>query len=367
MGGNYEVLYSTNSLHLIYTFFVFEKDVDVKLVNYSYSNRGNNLNRIGAILGNNQIIDLNWAYTTLLGEVDKQISKYFLASRRLPSDMIAFIKEGDVSLSAAVETIDFIKEKLSAGIVPTGPMGEKTIYKFDEVSFKAPIQRPGKVVAAGRNFYEHMEESIEGWKERGKHDISKPPFPLGFVKVSTTIIGPYDPIIYPRETQELDYEVELAIIIGNTAKNVVIDDAYDYIMGYTVFNDISARDWQINEMKNLFILLGKNFDSTAPMGPWIVTKDEIDDPQNLDLQLKVNGEIRQNSNLKFMIYKIPELIEHWSMMTLEPGDIITSGTPGGVAIARKPDPRKWYLKPGDVVEAEIAGIGTIRNNIVDDN
>jgi len=161
------------------------------------------------------------------------------------------------------------------------------------------------------------------------------------------------------------HEIELAFVIGKKGKYIKRDEAVEYIYGYTIYNDISERDLQTSEMKHGLLLGGKNMDTFAPIGPWIVTRDEIEDPHNLTMILRVNGEIRQNSNTKHMIHGIFDQIAYWSsLMTLYPGDIFGTGTPSGVAIGRKPSPEPYYLKPGDIVEAEIEGLGVLVNRVV---
>ena len=174
------------------------------------------------------------------------------------------------------------------------------------------------------------------------------------------VIGPEDDIPHPPEVKNLDYEVELAIVIGKPCVDVSEDEALDYVAGYSAFNDISARDTIRGENKNGIHLMGKSFPGFAPMGPYLVTADEIPDPQNLKLRLSVNGETRQDSNLSYMIFKIRDMIAYWSQMGLNPGDVLTTGTPRGVAAGRKPDQAPWWLKPGDIVEAEVENIGRLR-------
>jgi len=159
-------------------------------------------------------------------------------------------------------------------------------------------------------------------------------------------------------------EVELAIVIGKPCVDVSQDLALDYVAGYAAFNDISARDVIRGENKSGIHLMGKSFPGFAPMGPYLITADEIPEPQNLKLNLSVNGEKRQESSLNYMIFKIPEMIAYWSQMGLHPGDVLTTGTPRGVAAGRKPDQPPWWLKPGDVVEAEVENVGRLRNRIV---
>jgi acylpyruvate hydrolase len=308
--------------------------------------------RVGAVLQEGKIVDLMLLWLrigTKLPHTTVQREKFEKCFRGL----VTLLKFGEESIP--------LTQKMLANFEDSKPQGV-TLYAPDEITFLPPIPRPGKFIAMGRNFSTHVQESIEIWKEKGR-EIHAPKLPMGFIKVSTTLIGHEAPIKYPKGVAKLDYEVELALVIGKTAKDVPKEKAMDYIAGYIVFNDVSARDVQMREMENQCLLLGKNFDTCGPMGPCLVLKDEIPDAQNLNMCLRVNGEVRQNSNTRFMIYQIPVLVEYWSQMTLEPGDMIASGTPAGVASARKPDQPSWFLKPGDVIEAEIEGLGVLRNRV----
>jgi 2-keto-4-pentenoate hydratase/2-oxohepta-3-ene-1,7-dioic acid hydratase in catechol pathway len=226
-----------------------------------------------------------------------------------------------------------------------------------DVTLRAPIV-PKKFFHTAGNFREHHEESTRvGW--------SHPVLPwIVFFQNLDAIIGPDEPIIYPEAmTNELDYELELAVIIGKSGKFFGPEEAADYVAGYIVFNDITARDIQREEMKSGVFCLSKSIDTFSPIGPWIVTADEIPDPQNLDMELRVNGQSRQVSNTSRMSVTIPEIISHYSAMGFNAGDIISTGTVSGVA-GFSEDAASLYLRPGDVVEAEIQGIGTLRNPVI---
>jgi len=223
--------------------------------------------------------------------------------------------------------------------------------KEEAAVLKAPILSPPKIICLGLNYRDHAEESGSKIPEE----------PIIFMKPRTSIVGPEEPVVKPSFVKELDYEVELAIIIGRRGKNIPVSKAADYIFGYTVFNDISARDIQFKDGQ---WTRGKSFDTFAPIGPCITAASQIGDPKNLRLRTIVNGETRQNSSTNRMIFDVYEIIHHLSMvMTLEPCDIIATGTPGGVAAFMKPKPR--FLQPGDIVEVEIEKIGTLRNPIVE--
>ncbi len=221
----------------------------------------------------------------------------------------------------------------------------------------APMARPSKIIAVGRNYRSHNTEMSAG-DGRFPNVV-----PSAWVKATSTLTGAFDDVIKPRATQKLDYETELAVVIGRRCRHVREQDATSVIAGYTIASDITARDVVAIERAEGNQLLGKMFDTFCPMGPWFVTADEIPDPMNLALRTRVNGEVRQDSNTANMIWPIPKLIAYLSQMTLEAGDIILTGTPSGVAMGHKGG--DWFLKDGDVLESELEGIGTMRNRIVD--
>ncbi len=259
--------------------------------------------------------------------------------------------EGDRVVALDVPTMREYFER--GGDVP--PTGEEAA--LDEVTLRAPII-PKKFFHTAGNFREHHEESTRvNW--------SHPVLPwIVFFQNIDAIIGPEEPIIYPEAlTNEMDYELELAVIIGKAGKFFTPEEAADYIAGYIVFNDITARDIQREEMKSGVFCLSKSIDTFVPIGPWIVTADEIPDPQNLAMELRVNGESRQVSHTSRMSVTVPEIISHYSAMGYSPGDIISTGTVAGVA-GFSEDAASLYLRPGDVVEAEIEGIGVLRNPII---
>ena len=217
---------------------------------------------------------------------------------------------------------------------------------LDDYKLLAPLPRPPIIYALARNYRGHAEEV----------GLTTPREPAVFIKAPTSVIGPNEYIIYPSFAKRVDYEAELAVVIGKRGKNIPKEKAMDYVFGYTCFNDITARDLQLRNMEeDLPWDLTKSIDTFAPLGPCIVTKDQIPDPHNLKIELRVNGVVRQSSNTKCMVFKIPEIIEYISRFaTLEPGTIIATGTPEGIG----------ELKPGDIVEVEIEGIGVLRNKVV---
>src|SRR5579859_3214557 len=271
---------------------------------------------IGAVVGNS-VVDLNYAYARYLHDVDGEFRAYELAMARIPREMSGFLQGGQRAVDAALRTIEF------AGNLPTeeavGLSGEQLIYSLNDVQLRAPIPRPGKILAAGKNYIDHVAEVGAA----GRVEIQ--PFPRGFVKVASTIVGPGDDVVLPHVTEQLDYEVELAVVIGKPGRYIAKERAYDHIAGYTILNDVSARDIQLAEAKYGNHMIGKNMDTLAPMGPWIAFKDEVPDPMNLELRLTVNGEQRQHATTSQLIHDIPTIIERWSWVTLEPGDVIATG------------------------------------------
>lgn len=228
--------------------------------------------------------------------------------------------------------------------------GQKKAPALKSVKLIAPIDGRPKVICVGLNYTDHANEQ----------GVRPPDEPVIFMKPYTAIIGPTDAIVYPPSIKKLDYEAELGVVIGRICRGILKDEASDYILGYTAFDDVSARDVQFKDGQ---WTRGKSFDTFAPIGPWIVTADEITNPHALKIMSRVNGEIRQNSNTGNMIFKVDEIVSFVSrVMTLDAGDIIATGTPSGVGIFMKPKPR--LLNVGDIVEIEIEKIGKIRNPIV---
>jgi 2-keto-4-pentenoate hydratase/2-oxohepta-3-ene-1,7-dioic acid hydratase in catechol pathway len=222
------------------------------------------------------------------------------------------------------------------------------------VRLLAPIREPQKVICVGLNYADHARES----------GLEPPPEPVIFNKFPTAVAAHGDAIPLPGESQEVDYEAELVVVIGRRARRVAVENALDYIGGYCVGNDVSARDWQIGKPGKQW-LLGKTFDGFAPFGPELVTPDEVGDPGHLRIQCRVNGQVLQDSNTEQLIFSVPQLVAYISQVcTLLPGDVIFTGTPPGVGFARKPP---IFLKPGDVAEVEIERIGLLRNTFVADS
>ncbi len=230
-------------------------------------------------------------------------------------------------------------------------------YPLASVQLKAPII-PKKFFHTAGNYAEHAQEG-----DRANWVAAIKPWIVFFQNVDA-IIGPDAPVIYPEHlTKQLDYELELSIVIAKPGKHISVEEAKDYIGGYVIFNDITARDIQRREMQSANFCFSKSIDTFCPVGPWIVTADEIPDPYNLDLELRVNGEKRQISNTSHMSVTIPQIISKFSPAGYSAGDIISTGTVSGVA-AFSADPEAWFLKPGDLIEAQIEKIGVLRNRVI---
>ncbi|RLI02548.1 hypothetical protein DRO31_03860 [Candidatus Bathyarchaeota archaeon] len=256
--------------------------------------------------------------------------------------MLKLLDMGDEGMNKAKKAVEEAKNKVKAG-------ESKGMLKLSETKLAAPIPRTRKnIVCLGLNYAEHVKE--------GGSDRDLPPHPVFFTKPTTTITGPYDPVVYNRAVERLDYEVELAFVIGKKGKYISKEDAYKYIAGYMVFQDISARKLQ---QQHLQWFRGKSQDTFAPMGPYLVTSDEVENPGNLHIWCKVNGEMRQDASTSDLIFDIPTIISTLSDgITLEVGDVFATGTPSGVGAS------KGLLKVGDVFESGIDGIGTLKNKVI---
>ncbi len=273
---------------------------------------------------------------TRIGLLDAQeVIDLEVAAPGLPTEMCAFLGAGEPALEQARAALAAGGNRLALG----------------DVHLESPVLRPPKILAVGLNYRDHVEES----------GMETPQYPMIFNKQSTSAHPPYDAFHMPRASSALDYEGELAFVIGKRCRHVPAKDAPQVIAGYTICNDVSVRDWQLRVPT---FTMGKSFDTHCPLGPAIVTADELGDPHSLDLGVWVNGESRQSSNTKNLIFDCFTLVEHLSTaFTLEPGDVISTGTPGGVGIAAKP-PR--LLVTGDVVKIAIAGLGEIEAAVIDE-
>jgi len=264
--------------------------------------------------------------------VNDEIVDLSLAAPELPREMTALLAAGPAAREAATSAASRAKSRIPLAAV----------------RLAAPILRPPKFLAIGLNYADHVAEA----------GLETPKFPTVFNKQSTCVAGPYDPVHLPRVSSVLDYEGELGFVIGKRCRHVPKTRAHEVIAGYLVVNDVTVRDWQFRVPT---WTMGKSFDTHGPLGPWLTTSDEID-PSGLRLRTWVNGELRQDSNTKQLIFDCAAIVEHLSTaFTLEPGDVVATGTPGGVGIAMKP-PR--LMKVGDVMKVEIDGLGVLENTVV---
>jgi len=254
---------------------------------------------------------------------------------KIPATMLEFLGAGGHALEAMQQQIDSGNDRIA----------------LDQVKLHAPVPRPGKYLGISLNYADHIAET-------GR---DKPEYPSFFTKQSTCVIGHRDAIHRPKVSDKLDYEGELAFVIGTCCRHVPVDKAHQVIAGFTIANDVSVRDWQF---RSPTFTLGKSFDTHGPLGPWLVTSDEISDPHNLNLKTWIDDELRQSSNTRQMIFNCYEMIAYLSQaMTLEPGDVITTGTPGGVGVKMTP---RGYILPGQTARIEIEGIGALVNPVIEE-
>ena len=283
----------------------------MKLVTFKYKD----ISRVGAIAGD----------TVVDG----------LAQKNIPQTMLEFLGAGQSGLDALQQLID----------------SQQARIPLSEVKLLAPVPRPGKFLGIGLNYADHIAETA----------LEKPEYPTFFTKQSSCVIADGDAIHLPKVSEKLDYEVELAFVIGKRCRHVPLEKAHEVVAGYTLVNDVTVRDWQF---RTPTWTIGKSFDTHGPMGPWIVTVDEVADPHNLILKTWVDDELRQSSNTRNMIFNIYQMIAYLSQaMTLEPGDVIATGTPSGVGVKMKP---RGYMKAGQVVTIEIESIGRLTNPVIDE-
>lgn len=283
----------------------------MKLVTFTH----NNLTRVGAVI-NDTIIDS-------------------LGCPEIPDSMIKFLSAGPKALFA-------MQNLINKG---------NAVMALNEVKLNAPVPRPEKYLGISLNYADHIAET-------GRE---QPKYPSFFTKQSSCVIGCGDAIHKPKISDKLDYEGELAFVIGKRCRYVSVDMAHQVIAGFTIANDVSVRDWQ---MHSPTMMIGKSFDTCGPIGPWIITPDELTDPHNLSIRTWIDDELRQDANTRQMIFNCYEMIAYLSQaMTLNPGDVITTGTPSGVGVKMQP---RGYMKSGQIVRIEIEGIGTLFNPIIDE-
>ncbi len=323
----------------------------MKLMRYSRRNEPAALARLGVLVGHDLVADLRAGYALYLVEETNNPKGRELASIYMPPYIAQFLHMGETAWLALGDAFTYLDGLAQTVPDASGLNSEQLFIPLAECKLYAPV-RPSKLIAIGRNYPGYT-------RNPGKQGGT---VPTAFTKTPSSIVGPGRDILKPPVCRELDYETELAVVIGKKCKHVREEDAYDVVAGYTIINDITARDIGKLEREGGHLFLGKTYDTFAPMGPWMVTRDAIPEPMHLRIQTRVNGENRQDGNTKDMIWSIPKLIAYLSQITLMPGDIIATGSPGGGGLSNP----GWLLKVGDVIEAEIEGIGVLKNGVVDE-
>ena len=310
----------------------------MKLVTYHHTDGW----RLGAVVGPT-VVDLQAAHAGCPGDLLPVSSE----TGDFPADMLSYLEQGPATWEAARAVVEWVRGSALAG--PAGSTGADFLLDLSDADIGPPIPNPRKVIGIGLNYADHAREQ----------NVKPPERPIVFVKFSTSVIGPGQAITWPDGASlKVDYEAELAVVIGRPARQVSAAEAYDFIAGYTIANDVSARDVQLFDGQ---WVRGKSFDTFCPLGPYLLTTDEVADPHRLEIFCRVNGEVRQHSNTDQLIFNIPSLIEFLSRTsTLLPGDVILTGTPHGVGVFRDPP---VFLKSGDVVEVEIEGLGRLSNPV----
>lgn len=293
---------------------------------------------VGVVLGKG-VVDLPAAQKWLRRNGAREGTR----GRSVPPDMLALFEGGQAMFASARQVVAAL-----SGIEWADLERERLAWSEGSYRAMAPLPRPNKIILIGLNYRDHAEEA----------KLPIPDVPTVFSKYATSVIGPREAIRIPRVSSMVDYEGEFAFVIGKRGRHIAREDALEHVAGYTILNDVSARDYQ---MKTGQWMIGKTFDTFAPMGPYLVSKDEITDPHALELKLYVNDGLMQHSNTSKLIFKIPDLIEYLSdVFTLEPGDVISTGTPSGVGFTRQPP---VFLKPGDRVRVEVSGLGALENPV----
>jgi acylpyruvate hydrolase len=323
----------------------------MKLMRYGRRHEPSALSRLGVLLGQDLVADLRAGYARYLAETARNPKGRELAAIYMPPYLAQFLHLGEPAWLALGDAYTYLDRLAREAPQATGLDGEPLFAALADCRLYAPV-RPSKLIAVGRNYASHPRAA----GGRG----GRPP--AVFAKAPSAIVGHGRDILRPRACRELDCETELAVVIGKRCKHVREEDAYGVIAGYTIVNDLTARDIGRAERDGGNLFLGKNCDTFAPMGPWMVTRDFIPEPMHLRITTRVNGETRQDGGTQDMLWPIPRLVAYLSQMTLMPGDVIATGSPGGGALANP----EWALKDGDVIESEIEGIGVLRNAVVEE-
>jgi 2-keto-4-pentenoate hydratase/2-oxohepta-3-ene-1,7-dioic acid hydratase in catechol pathway len=308
-------------------------------------------NRVGDLKGN-FVVDIGLAIESLrsgtLGFEPRpglqEAVNLVLSGGATPRHMIDLLERGEAWRRGLGEILETVTASREPSTLPQG-----VFMPLEKVRLRAPLARPGKIVCVGLNYESH----------RAEQGLTSPARPVFFLKSGNTICGPGDSVALPPNSTEVDYEAEFVVVIGKRAKGIPEERVFEHIAGYTILNDVTARDMQLGDRQ---WFRGKSCDTFGPTGPCIVTADEIPDPQSLQISLTLNGRTMQESNTRDLIFKIPFLVSYLSQsLTWEVGDLLSTGTPGGVGRYRKPP---VYLKPGDTVSVTVEGIGTLTNPVV---
>jgi acylpyruvate hydrolase len=323
----------------------------MRLVRYSRKLEPAALARMGVLVGQDLVADLRAGYSLYLVEEVENPKGRELAAIYMPPYIAQFLHVGEPAWLALADAYTYLASLAETAPDSTGLNGEPLFLPLTECRLYVPV-RPSKLIAVGRNYPGYVRNR---GRQAGK-------VPAGFIKTPSSFTGAGRDIVRPLGVTELDCETELAIVIGRKCKNVREEDAYSVVAGYTIVNDVTARDVATIERESGRLFLAKTYDTFCPMGPWLTTRDEVPDPMHLAIHTRVNGESRQNGNTKDMIWPVSKLIAYFSQITLMPGDVIATGSPGGGGLANP----AWYLQPGDVIESEVEGIGVLTNAVVDE-
>jgi len=314
----------------------------MKLVTFRAAER----DRLGALGSGGDVIDLNAAYAVMAARRGEPAA-LALSNARLPADLVGMLELGSAGLEAAHEALAFAE-----ALERHDPDRHAISFPPDGVRALPPVPRPPKIVCVARNYAEHAEEV-------GRE---VPTIPILFARFPATLVAAGEPVVRPAVSDQLDWEGELAVVIGRGGRAIRRADAMEHVAGYSILNDVTVRDYQFRVAQ---YTAGKNFSRSAPFGPYLVTADEIPDVDELEIVTEINGEEMQRAKTGTMIFDIPTLIEHISeFIELEPGDVIATGTPAGVGFRRTP-PR--FLRPGDTMRISITGLGALENPVVDED
>ena len=323
----------------------------MRLVRYSRKHEPAALARMGVMVSPELVADLRAGYTLYLIEEGDNPKGRDVAAIYMPPYVAEFLHVGEPAWLALADAYTFLSALVLTDPDAQGLRGEQLFMPLAECRLYEPV-RPSKLIAAGRNYPEHTRHPGQ---QGGR-------VPSAVLKTISSLTGPGRDVVKPLGVSELDCETELAVVIGRKCKNVPEEDAYSVVAGYTIVNDLTARDVGRLEREAGNLFLAKTYDTFCPMGPWLVTRDELPDPMHVAIRTRVNGELRQNGNTKDMIWSIPKLIAYFSQCTLLPGDVISTGSPGGGGLVNP----AWFLQAGDVIESEIEGIGVLTNAVVDE-